>query len=61
GIVIGILRGFAIYPFKDTVSIFTYLFLIVTSLIIVFVLSSRFVCKWTNPVINLRKPADFKD
>ena len=48
GIVIGILRGFAIYPFKDTVSIFTYLFLIVTSLIIVFVISSRFVCKWTN-------------
>ena len=61
GIVIGVLRGFAIYPFKDTISIFTYLFLIITTLIIVLVLSSRFVCKWTNPVINLRKPADFRD
>ena len=44
GIVIGIIRGFGLYPFKDNISIFTYLFLIVTSLIIVFVLSSKVVC-----------------
>jgi len=61
GIVIGIIRGFGLYPFKDNISIFTYLFLIVTSLIIVFVLSSKVVCKWTNPLINLRRPSQFKD
>ncbi|EES40580.1 hypothetical protein HMPREF0793_1710 [Staphylococcus caprae M23864:W1] len=61
GIVIGVLRGFEIYPFKDNVSILTYLFLLVSSGIIVFILSSRFVCKWTNPVINLRRPSEFRD
>ncbi|WP_241956600.1 hypothetical protein, partial [Staphylococcus cohnii] len=29
--------------------------------IIVYVLSTRFISKWTNPVINLQSPANFKD
>ncbi|HHO5749066.1 hypothetical protein, partial [Staphylococcus aureus] len=25
------------------------------------VLSTNFVCKWTNPIINLQRPSQFKD
>ncbi|HHA0209366.1 hypothetical protein, partial [Staphylococcus aureus] len=24
-------------------------------------LSTNFVCKWTNPIINLQRPSQFKD
>ena len=61
GIVIGIIRGFDIYPFKDQISIMTYIYLILLTSIIVYVLSTRFISKWTNPVINLQSPANFKD
>ncbi|HHD1284916.1 hypothetical protein, partial [Staphylococcus aureus] len=26
-----------------------------------YVLSTNFVCKWTNPIINLQRPSQFKD
>ncbi|MGX0330597.1 acyltransferase family protein [Staphylococcus cohnii] len=61
GIVIGIIRGFDIYPFKDQISIMTYIYLILLTSIIVYLLSTRFISKWTNPVINLQSPANFKD
>lgn len=60
GLIIGVIRGFGIYPFRDTISIMTYVYLVVTSLIIVYILSSNFVCKWTNPFINLKRPSEFK-
>lgn len=60
GLVIGIVRGFEVYPFKDNVSFFTYIYLIVLSLLIVYILSTNFICKWTNPVINLKKPSDYR-
>lgn len=60
GLIIGIIRGFELYPFKSPVSVFTYLFLFITSGIIVYVLSNRWICKWTNPIINLKSPSKFK-
>ena len=54
GIVIGIIRGFNIYPFKDHISILTYIYLLLFTSIIVYVLSTRFISKWTNPIINLQ-------
>ena len=54
GLIIGIIRGFGLYPFKSPVSIMTYLFLIITSGVIVYLLSNRLICKWTNPIINLK-------
>ena len=30
GIVIGVIRGFDLYPFKDQISIFTYLYLFIS-------------------------------
>ncbi|MCG7339349.1 acyltransferase family protein [Staphylococcus sp. ACRSN] len=60
GLVIGILRGYKIYPFKDDISIYTYIYLILVTCIIVFVLSTRFIAKWTNPIINLQSPSNFK-
>ena len=60
GIAIGIIRGFDLYPFKDPISILTYIYLFVTSAIIVYILSSNFIAKWTNPVINLKSPSKFK-
>lgn len=59
GLVIGIIRGFDLYPFKDPISIFTYIYLFGTSAIIVYVLSTNFVAKWANPVINLKSPSKF--
>lgn len=61
GLFIGILRGFKIYPFRDEITIFTYIYLIVLSCLIVYVLSTRFVSKWTNPIINLQPPSKFKE
>jgi len=61
GLVIGIIRGFGIYPFKDTISVFTYLYLLLFALLIVYVLSTRFISKWTNPIINLQSPSKFKE
>ena len=61
GIVIGIIRGFNIYPFKDHISILTYIYLLLFTSIIVYVLSTRFISKWTNPIINLQSPSNFKD
>ncbi|GEQ00965.1 acyltransferase family protein [Staphylococcus arlettae] len=60
GLFIGIIRGFKIYPFKDPTSFLTYIYLIVVTCIIVYLLSSYKVAKWTNPVINLEKPSNFK-
>ncbi|WP_426703856.1 acyltransferase family protein [Staphylococcus shinii] len=60
GLFIGIIRGFGIYPFKDHMSILTYLYLVIVTSIIVYILSSRFVSKWTNPIINLQSPSKFK-
>lgn len=59
GLVIGIIRGFDLYPFKDPISIFIYIYLFGTSAIIVYVLSTNFVAKWANPVINLKSPSKF--
>lgn len=59
GLVIGVVRGFKLYPFHDSISLWTYIYLIGTSMVIVYVLSSNFVCKWTNPVINLKRPSQF--
>ncbi|WP_241961256.1 hypothetical protein, partial [Staphylococcus warneri] len=28
--------------------------------IIVYLLSNRFICKWTNPIIKLKSPSKFK-
>ncbi|NWK84436.1 acyltransferase family protein [Staphylococcus sp. GSSP0090] len=61
GIVIGVIRGFDIYPFKDSISILTYIYLLVFTTIIVFALSTRLVSKWTNPIINLQSPSKFKE
>ena len=58
GLVIGIVRGLEIYPFKDHISVFTYGYLILISVLIVYLLSTNFVCKWTN-LINLKKPSSF--
>ena len=60
GLIIGIIRGFGLYPFKSHVSIMTYLFLILSSGIIVYLLSNRFICKWTNPIINLKSLLNLK-
>lgn len=60
GLIIGIIRGFELYPFKSPISVFTYLFLFITSGIIVYILSNRWICKWTNPIINLKSPSKFK-
>ena len=59
-LIIGIIRGFELYPFKSPISVFTYLFLFITSGIIVYILSNRWICKWTNPIINLKSPSKFK-
>ena len=61
GLIIGIVRGFEWYPFDNPISLMTYLYLISISVIIVYVLSTNFVCKWTNPIINLQRPSQFKD
>ena len=61
GLVIGIVRGLEIYPFKDHISVFTYGYLILISVLIVYLLSTNFVCKWTNPLINLKKPSSLED
>ncbi|WP_251519521.1 MULTISPECIES: acyltransferase family protein [Staphylococcus] len=61
GLIIGVLRGFKIYPFKEHISILTIIYLITVTALIVFVLSSRFVAKWTNPIIHLKSPAKFKE
>lgn len=61
GLVIGVIRGFGIYPFKDSVSILTYVYLLLFTTIIVYALSTRFVSKWTNPIINLQSPSKFKE
>ncbi|PTE69843.1 acyltransferase [Staphylococcus devriesei] len=60
GLVIGFVRGHGIYPFKDTISVLTYIYLIIISALIVYLLSTNFVCKWTNPIINLKKPSEFR-
>ncbi|HDJ1514499.1 TPA: acyltransferase, partial [Staphylococcus aureus] len=49
------------YPFDNPISLMTYLYLLSISVIIVYVLSTNFVCKWTNPIINLQRPSQFKD
>ena len=41
GIVIGVIRGFDLYPFKDQISIFTYLYLFISASVIVLILSSN--------------------
>ncbi len=61
GLIIGIVRGFEWYPFDNPISLMTYLYLISIPVIIVYVLSTNFVCKWTNPIINLQRPSQFKD
>lgn len=60
GLVIGIVRGYEIYPFKSQTSVLTYGYLFIISIVIVYLLSTNFVCKWTNPLINLKKPSSFK-
>lgn len=60
GLVIGVLRGYKIYPFKDDISTLTYVYLVLVTTLIVFILSTRFVTKWTNPIINLQSPSNFK-
>ncbi len=62
GLIIGIVRGFEWYPFDNPISLMTYLYLISISVIIVYVYYlTNFVCKWTNPIINLQRPSQFKD
>src|SRR5699024_215426 len=61
GIVIGVIRGFGVYPFKEHISVMTYIYLILLTSIIVYVLSTKFISKWTNPVINLQAPSNFKE
>lgn len=60
GLFIGFIRGFGIYPFKDHISILTYLYLVIVTSIIVYILTTRLVSKWTNPIINLQSPYKFK-
>ncbi|MCU5746028.1 acyltransferase family protein [Staphylococcus sp. SQ8-PEA] len=60
GLVIGVVRGFEIYPFKDSINILTYLYLIGLSCLIVYILTTNFVVKWSNPIIHLQKPSKFK-
>lgn len=60
GLIIGVVRGFKFYPFQEPVSIWTYLYLIGLSAIIVYILSSKLVCKWVNPIINLKRPSQFR-
>ncbi|MDU1820921.1 MAG: acyltransferase, partial [Staphylococcus epidermidis] len=43
------------------ISIFTYLYLFISASVIVLILSSKWVCKWTNPFINLKRPSQFKN
>ncbi|MGV2419737.1 MAG UNVERIFIED_CONTAM: acyltransferase, partial [Staphylococcus saprophyticus] len=35
--------------------------LLLFTTIIVYALSTRFVSKWTNPIINLQSPSKFKE
>ncbi|RIL34208.1 acyltransferase [Staphylococcus equorum] len=60
GLVIGVVRGFGLHPFKDEISVLTYIYLLSATCFIVYILSTRFVSKWTNPVINLQSPSKFK-
>ncbi|MDN8952150.1 acyltransferase, partial [Staphylococcus aureus] len=45
-------RGFEWYPLDNTISLMTFIYLISIFVIIVYVLSTNFVCNWTNPIIN---------
>ena len=60
GIAIGLIRGYKLYPFQDPITVWTYLYLIGLTALIVYLLSTNFVAKWTNPVINLKSPSKFK-
>ncbi|MBA8759392.1 acyltransferase family protein [Staphylococcus schleiferi subsp. coagulans] len=59
GLFIGVIRGHQFYPFIDT-PILGLLYNIVLSCFIVWLWSSDFVAKWTNPMINLQRPSKFK-
>ncbi|EKU47792.1 acyltransferase family protein [Staphylococcus massiliensis] len=59
GIFVGVLRGFEIKPFTDNLLIET-LYIIAISTFIVWLLSTDFIAKWTNPIINLKSPSNFK-
>ncbi len=60
GLAIGIIRGYKLYKFQDPITIWTYIYLILLSGLIVYLLSTNFVAKWTNPAINLERPSKFK-
>ena len=60
GLVIGIVRDWKYISFKDHISVFTYGYLILISVLIVYLLSTNFVCKWTNPLINLKETSSFR-
>ncbi|MCY1568545.1 acyltransferase family protein [Staphylococcus pettenkoferi] len=59
GLVIGVVRGFELYPFKEPISMMTYIYLIGLSALIVYILTTNFVVKWSNPIIHLRRPSQF--
>ena len=61
GLVIGVVRGYKLFPFQEPVNVYTYLYLFGLSAIIVLVLSSKPICKFVNPLIHLKKPSAFKD
>lgn len=61
GIFIGIIKAFDFHPFKSPTSVLTYIYLLIMAAIIVYLLSTHFVAKWSNPVIHLKRPADYRD
>lgn len=59
GIFIGFIRGHQIYPFIEQPWLgLLYNFLL--ACFIVWIWSSSFVAKWTNPVVHLQRPSAFK-
>ncbi|BBH74462.1 acyltransferase family protein [Staphylococcus pseudintermedius] len=59
GIFIGFIRGHQIYPFIEQPWLgLLYNFLL--ACFIVWIWSSNFVAKWTNPVVHLQRPSAFK-
>ena len=57
GLVIGVVRGYKLFPFQEPVNVYTYLYLFGLSAIIVLVLSSKPICKFES--INSFKTFSF--
>ncbi|ARJ52025.1 acyltransferase family protein [Staphylococcus lutrae] len=59
GIFIGVIRGHQIYPFIDQPWLGLIYNFVLTGFI-VWLWSTHFIAKWTNPFVNLQRPSAFK-